>query len=132
MFVQKKCIWDRQTNSLFHKFRCDSNVWNHLICFISFAVDSPSREYICPHEFINTYYIYSINNTDCQFWATQCDSYEDFKLGKCPPDSSVVTDMGFYGENVYGLPEKTKFFFRVDENPPYCLKDGYEAQSNCD
>lgn len=67
-----------------------------------------------------------MNNTECRFLATKCDSYEDFQAGKCPADTSVVADMGFYGENVGGLPDKSKFYLRAQANPPYCLKNGYE------
>lgn len=65
-----------------------------------------------------------MNTTDCQFLATQCDSYEDFQEGKCPRNSSLVADVGFYGDTVTGLPELSKFFIEVGKDPPYCLENG--------
>ncbi|KAG8193196.1 hypothetical protein JTE90_005546 [Oedothorax gibbosus] len=81
-------------------------------------------KYICPHEMMNTYYIYTMNTTDCQFLATHCDSYEDFQAGKCPRNSSVVADIGFYGDTVTGLPKLSKFYIEVGKDPPYCQKNG--------
>ncbi|GFW01966.1 lipase member H [Trichonephila clavipes] len=81
---------------------------------------------VCNHNSAVIYFLQSVNATDCRFLATECDNYDDFQNGLCPPPTSIVSEMGLRAKMIPELPPKSKFYLKTSANPPYCLQDGYE------
>ncbi|GIX75853.1 lipase member I [Caerostris extrusa] len=56
----------------------------------------------CNHDVSTTYFLQSINTTECLFRSVHCDSYDDFLNGQCPPEKATL--------NLMGLPAKNSWF----------------------
>ncbi|KAF8786161.1 phospholipase A1 member A-like [Argiope bruennichi] len=80
----------------------------------------------CNHKASVTYFLESINTTECVFLSTLCYNYTDFLDGFCTNDSSPVAEMGLPAKPILGLDPKSKFYLRTRVYKPYCIEDGYE------
>ncbi|GFU09512.1 pancreatic triacylglycerol lipase [Nephila pilipes] len=76
----------------------------------------------CDHGRASEFFNQTIDNSGCRFLAVHCTSYSDYEEGKCPPENSTVTEMGFHLKRIPELDPPARFYLRTNAEPPYCLQ----------
>ncbi|KAG8179465.1 hypothetical protein JTE90_021029 [Oedothorax gibbosus] len=106
---------------------CLHNAWEAIKHFqILYAIGTTAVPYICSHALCLTFYKLSINNKQGNFTSWNCDSYDDFKSGKC--HATPVT-MGYNFEKHARKELKARSFpktYYVDTSDswPYVTNNG--------
>ncbi|KAG8175498.1 hypothetical protein JTE90_009132 [Oedothorax gibbosus] len=77
----------------------------------------------CDHGRANDFYLETINNYECKFFAVQCSNYNDFEAGLCPPGNHTVTVMGFHNTPLPGFEPPAKFFLRTKGESQFCREN---------
>ncbi|KAF2886946.1 hypothetical protein ILUMI_19227 [Ignelater luminosus] len=72
----------------------------------------------CSHAMSHKYLAQSFNSTSCWFIATRCNSWKDYKAGKCKNNSKSYVSGIDIDENARGV-----YFLKTGSDPPYCIRE---------
>ncbi|XP_050304641.1 pancreatic triacylglycerol lipase-like isoform X2 [Anthonomus grandis grandis] len=75
----------------------------------------------CSHKRAFKYYIESLEVEDCTFLGIKCQSYSDFKQGKCTSCGKKGRDCRTFGLVTYPTENRGSYFLQTDESRPFCL-----------
>uniref|UniRef100_A0AAR5Q9D1 Lipase domain-containing protein n=2 Tax=Dendroctonus ponderosae TaxID=77166 RepID=A0AAR5Q9D1_DENPD len=72
----------------------------------------------CSHKRAYKYYIESLEIEECTFLGIKCQSYADFRQGKCTTCGHNCRTFGLVS---YSEPNNGSYFLQTDSTKPYCL-----------
>ncbi|XP_052776601.1 inactive pancreatic lipase-related protein 1-like [Mya arenaria] len=97
---------------------CTSSASDHLFTLITGNFASFAEGIACDHSRARDYFTASIKLT-CDFTASLCQTYAEFKRGDCPCGTSPCASMGFYAR---ANSTQGKYFLDTAVTHPFCLK----------
>ncbi|XP_041358215.1 inactive pancreatic lipase-related protein 1-like isoform X2 [Gigantopelta aegis] len=104
-----------------HQDGCPYAVYNSLEDVIHFHFSEIKNDVVCSHIRSHDYFTESLTQSDCQFVAYPCTSYEDFTSGKCTScGSSPCPIMGYFSEK---YKRTGKFYLNTHKEAPFCKKN---------
>lgn len=96
---------------------------NTIRALIQEGVIEGVRNLICSHMIAVLFFTASINNRNCDMTGTMCNSWEEFKHGKCSGCGSSgerCALMGFHAEQSTGRNKSQSYYLLTRPNEPYC------------